>query len=348
MKLPPLPASVDRGFGLVTAALPGAAKRALAGRPVRVDGQTLHHEAQLMLATERRLGIQRDPGAPAAEQRAVVERQGRMVRGRTIAVGSVTDRTVPGGDGPLRARLYVPAGASAIGPLCLYLHGGGGVVGSLETHDQVCRLLCRDADVRVLSVAYRLAPETPFPAAVDDAVAALRHTLADAAQLGADAAAISIAGDSAGGNLATVACRVVRDDGGRQPILQCLIYPRADLSARRRSRDLFAEGFYLTDADLRAWDALYAAGHDPADPRLSPLLTDDLTGLPPAHVLVAGFDPLRDEVEAYAAALADAGVPVALGREPDLFHGFVSAVGISARFREALGGLAAALRSATA
>jgi acetyl esterase len=348
MKLPPLPAAAERGLGLAAGAIPAPLKRRLAGRPVRIDGQTLHPEAQLMLAADRRLGIELDPLRPPAEQRAVVERQGRLVRGTIIRVASVAERTIPGAAGLLPARLYVPAGASGPGPLCVYLHGGGWVVGSLDTHDQLCRLLCREAKIRVLSVAYRLAPEHPFPAAVDDALAALGHALTDGSGFGADPAAIAVAGDSAGGNLATVACRILRDEGGRQPVFQGLIYPRADLSGRRPSRDLFAEACYLTDGMLSAWDPMYAGASDVADPRLSPLLADDLAGLPPAYVLVAGFDPLRDEVEAYAAALADSGVAVTVGREPDLFHGFANAVGVSARFRAALGGLAAALSSATA
>ncbi|MGH2954561.1 MAG: alpha/beta hydrolase [Solirubrobacterales bacterium] len=347
MRLPPLPSSLERGFGHATGALPAPVKRVLSGRPIRVDGQTLHPDAQLLLASERRLGIGIDLGAPAAEQRAMVERQERLVHGATIAVGSVSERTVPSPGGSLPARLYVPAGAPQRGPLTVYLHGGGWVVGGLDTHDQVCRLLCREADVRVLSVAYRLAPEHPFPAAVEDAVAALRHALGDASELGADPTAISIAGDSAGANLATVACRIVRDEGGPLPVLQGLIYPRCDMTRRYRSRDLFAEGFYLTEAELSTWEPLYTAGHDLADTRLSPLRADDLSGLPGAYVLVAGFDPFRDEVGAYAAALADAGVPVTVGSELDLFHGFVSAVGISARFRAALGRLAAAISEAS-
>jgi acetyl esterase len=316
-------------------------------RPVTIDGQTLHPEARLALTTERLLGIRIEPDAPVAEQRATVERQARIVRGATIGVGAVSERTIPGPSGSLPARLYAPPGARARGPLTVYLHGGGWVVGGLGSHDQTCRLICRRAGVRVLSVAYRLAPEHPFPAAVEDAVAALRHAIGDAAELGADPKAISVAGDSAGGNLATVACRLLRDAGEPLPVFQALIYPRTDMSHRHRSRDLFADGFYLTERNLQSWDPLYAAGHDLADPRLSPLLADDLAGLPPAYVLVAGFDPLRDEAEAYAAALADAGVAVAVGRELDLFHGFVNAVGVSARDRVAVGRVAGAIAEAS-
>ncbi|MGH2951095.1 MAG: alpha/beta hydrolase fold domain-containing protein, partial [Solirubrobacterales bacterium] len=141
--------------------------------------------------------------------------------------------------------------------------------------------------------------------------------------------------------------RILRDEDAPLPVLQALVYPRTDMSRRYRSRDLFADGFYLTEREIVTWEPLYTAGADLGDPRLSPLLADDLSGLPPAYVLVAGFDPLRDEAEAYAEALADAGVPVTVGRERDLFHGFVNAVGISARFRTGLAGLAAAISEAS-
>jgi acetyl esterase len=330
----------------VVAATPTWVNRVLAGRPIRIDGQELHADAQALLRTQRLLRLDRDLHS-ISHDRARTSHQARLVRGPTIAVGAVEPHTVPGPDGLLEARLYIPAGRDP-GPLAVYFHGGGWCTGDLDTHDQLCRYLCRRSGVRILSVAYRLAPEHPFPAGLDDALFAFRFAIGDgAAELGADPKAVAIAGDSAGANLATVACRLLRDQSGPLPAFQALIYPPTDLSSKRRSYDLFKQGFYLSEARMDRWDRLYAAGQVALDdPRVSPLLADDLSGLPPAYVLVAGFDPLRDEVREYARRLADAGAEVELGEALDLFHAFVNLVGVSPRCREALDPLADALGAA--
>ncbi|MDT7769563.1 MAG: acetyl esterase, partial [Mycobacterium sp.] len=211
-------------------------------------------------------------------------------------------------------------------PLLVFYHGGGWTIGDLDTHDALCRLTCRDADVHVLSVDYRLAPEHPAPAAVDDAYAAFQWAHEHAGDLGAIPDKVAVGGDSAGGNLAAVVSLLARDDEGAKPMLQWLIYPRTDFTAKTRSLSLFAEGFLLTKADIDWFEAQYLGGSgiEPTDPRVSPLLADTLSGLPPALIATAGFDPLRDEGNRYAAALRDAGTPVDLRSIGSLTHGFAN------------------------
>jgi acetyl esterase len=331
----------------MVAATPARVNRLLGGRPAEIDGQVLHPDAQVLLRAKRVFGLDRNLSSIEAE-RARTAREARMVRGPTIAVGAVQQTTVQGGGGELEARLYVPEGAPRSGPVAVYFHGGGWCVGDLDSHDPLCRYLCKQADVRILSVAYRLAPEHPFPAGLDDAIAAFEFASGKGArELGADPTAVAIAGDSAGANLAAVACRLLRDTGRRLPRFQALIYPPTDLSSKRPSYDLFKEGFYLSEARMDRWDRLYTDGRVGLDdPRVSPLLADDLSALPPAYVLIAGFDPLRDEVREYARRLAAAGVEVSLGEALDLFHAFVNIVGISPRCREAVDPLAEALGAA--
>jgi acetyl esterase len=204
-------------------------------------------------------------------------------------------------------------------------------------------VLCRHSGVHVLAVDYRLAPEEPFPAAVDDAVAALDWGFEHAAELGADPRCVAIGGDSAGGNLAAVASR----HGERRPSLQLLIYPAADMVTERPSQTLFAEGFYLTSADRDWYHAQYFSGPggpDVDDARALPLPEGDLADLPPALVVTAAFDPLRDEGEAYAHALRAAGTPVLLRRFGGLIHGFINMTGVSPACRDALVEIAGTLR----
>jgi acetyl esterase len=211
------------------------------------------------------------------------------------------------------------------------------VIGDLDTHDTACRLLAREADAGVLSIDYRLAPEHRFPAAVDDALAAFRWAAANAADLGFDRARVAVAGDSAGGNLAAVVTQLAMRDGGSRPAAQLLAYPVTDLSTKHASYRLFADGFLLTERDMDWFRAHYLPDAASAfDPRASPLLAPDLGGLPPAVVLTCGFDVLRDEGEAYARRLEEAGVRVALRRNAGLIHGFCNAVGVSPLSRTAM------------
>jgi acetyl esterase len=219
------------------------------------------------------------------------------------------------------------------------------VLASLDTHDQTCRFLAREAGVIVLATEYRKAPQHPFPAAVEDALAAYLFAAERAESLAADPARVAVAGDSAGGNLAAVVAQLTAGGEGPAPAFQALIYPVIDLSRKRRSYRLFSEGFYLTERQMDWYRSHYLPDEDAAlDPRASPILADHLGGVAPAYVVSAGFDPLRDEAEDYARRLAEAGVPVALRRHADFVHAAVNAVGVGGRSRELMFELASALR----
>ena len=326
----------------LTALPPHTQQRLAGGAPVEVDGQTLHPELQLLLHLRERMGVPAMSAGTPETARRQARRDALAFAGPRVHVGAVADLEVPTPDGPLAARHYAPEEPGGPHPLVVYFHGGGFVIGDLDVYDQSCRLLCRHAGVHVLSVDYRLAPEHPFPAAVDDAAAAFDWAHAHAAELGADPARVAIGGDSAGGNLAAVTAR----EAGTRPFAQLLIYPAVDPKARRHpSHDLFAEGFFLTAAD-REWFHDHYLGSEPHDdPRARPLGDHDLAGLPRALVITAAFDPLRDEGEAYAAALRDAGVPVVLRRFSGLIHGFINMTGVSRASRDATIEVAGALRA---
>jgi acetyl esterase len=312
----------------------------LSGRPpVRHGDEVLHPEMQLLLALAARSApVPTDP----VEHRLHLRRSQRLLAGRRVPVARVTELTVPGPAGPLAARHYAPGGAGR--PLLVYFHGGGFVIGDLDTHDGPCRLICREADAHVLAIDYRLAPEHPFPAAVDDADVAFGWAAAHAAGLGADPARVGVGGDSAGGNLAAVVS-LLRRGGPVRPTLQLLVYPAVDRTRPYPSLAAFADGFLLTAAAIGRYTERYAAGADLGQVRLCPLNAPDLSGLPPAVVVTAGFDPLRDEGDAYAAALAAAGTPVRLLRAAGLVHGFVNLAGVSPACRRATIDLARAARA---
>jgi acetyl esterase len=229
--------------------LPPRVKVGLSGRRrIRLDGQELDPEMQLTLSLLEKRGDPELETLPPELGRAQTRRQAQVFAGIEIRVGAVRDLEVPGGAGPLPARHYAPAEVTpGPHPLLVFLHGGGFVIGDLETHDVCCRLLCKHGGVHVLAVDYRLAPEHPFPAPVEDAVAATRWALErGAAELGADPGRVAVGGDSAGGNLAAVACQVLAGEGGPTPFAQLLIYPTTDAHHTGGSADLFAEGFFLT------------------------------------------------------------------------------------------------------
>jgi acetyl esterase len=314
--------------------------------PVQLDGLTLEPDVQLLLALMAR---RRDPpieSFPPPVAREVVRRQSDLYAGREVPVGEVRDLQIDGAVGPIGARHYAPAEAGGPQPLIVYYHGGGFVICDLETHDAPCRLLCRHAGAHVLSVDYRLAPENPFPASVDDCQAALHWAFEHVEELGADPSRIAVAGDSAGANLATVVCHLARKGESPMPHFQLLIYPVTDFVNALPSRDMFAEGFFLTKSEMDWFHEHYCtvAGADPADPRMSPGLVEDLSGLPPAYVITAGFDPLRDEGEGYADRLRDAGNKVVLRRFPGLIHGFINMTAASRSSRDATIEVAGAAR----
>lgn len=332
-------------------ALPPRAQVRLSGRPaVRVGGQLLDPEIQMTLGLLERRGDPTVETLSPEEGRRVTRRQAEVFAGPLTPVRDVCDLTLPGPGGALPARHYVPDEPGAgPHPLLVFLHGGGFVIGDLETHDATCRLLARHAGVHVLAVDYRLAPEHPFPAAVEDAVAAVRWALEHASELGADPSRVAAGGDSAGGNLAAVACLELAREDGPRPAAQLLLYPTVEAGRTGGSIDSFAEGFFLTKAQMQWFTAQYVPeGTDHADPRLSPLKAPDLSGLPPALVLTAGFDPLRDEGEDYAHALRAAGVPVLLRRFPGLIHGFGNMTSVSRTSRDALVEIAGATRAVLA
>ncbi len=341
--------ALELAIRILFGSLPAATRRRLAGAPVVVDGEPLDPDLQLLLRLERMTDAG-TPAAPVHQRREHLDVATALVGGRLPA--DVTTRALvidrAAAEPPLAARLYVPDGMPIGSPLLVYLHGGGWVTGSLNSHDAVCRLLAAAARVRVLAVDYRLAPEYPFPAAVDDAVAGFRYARAHAAELGADPSAIALGGDSSGANLAAVTAHLAARAGEPGPQRLLLFYPPCDAVNRTASRDLFADGFLLTEQDIVWFRDHYMSARDHGDPRASILLADDLTGMPPTHLVTAGFDPLRDEGEKFGRRLADAGVPVTVRREPDLVHGFVNMIGLSVRCRSAVADAALTLRDAFA
>ena len=333
-----------RGLG----ALPASVAGRLAGRGRDLDGLQLDPHLALLLRLSDRVSP-KEADATAAEQREQMRANTRLVAGRPLSGVRVRPLTVSGAAGPLAARLYSPTMAALDPPpLLLWLHGGGWVVGDLDTHDQPCRYLSRYGRVTVLAVDYRLAPEFPFPAAVDDALAAFCWAAEHAADLGCDPTRVAIGGDSAGGNLAAVVTQLTRLRGSTSPVAQLLVYPATDMTTTYRSEQLFGEGFLLTKADMDGYETAYSAGTSTSDPRMSPLLQSDLSGLAPALVATAGFDPLRDEGETYARRLQAAGVPVMLRRSPSLVHGFMNMTGVHRSIRTEVIAIAASFGAMTA
>jgi acetyl esterase len=322
-------AIVNAAAGVTLRALPripDAVKRVLlGGHSVTVDGNTLDTTLQLMLAAQRMAGI--DGLATGDNVSAARFRIDALAASFRIAppVGKVTNLTIPGPAGPIPARHYAPNGPRASALLVFY-HGGGQVIGSLDTHDDLCRTICRDGNMGVLSVDYRLAPEHPAPAGADDSFAAFQWAVEHAADLGADPDRIAVGGDSAGGNLAAVVAQRSQHEGRARPALQLLIYPVVNYRDETRSQTLFASGYFLTKHDLHWFRGKFLDGADldASDPRVSPLLADDLSGLPPALVLTGGFDPLRDEGRQYADAMRAAGVTVDHREFGSLVHGFTN------------------------
>jgi len=258
---------------------------------------------------------------------------------RLPQVASVEDAAIAGG---IPARIYRPAGDGPR-PTVVYFHGGGFVIGDLDTHDGVCRLLARDVEAVVVSVDYRLAPEHRFPAAVEDAWAATQWVVEQVDEFGGDRARVAVGGDSAGGNLAAVTAQLAHADG-LDLAAQLLVYPVVDLLGDYGSRTENAEGYFLTLADMHWFGEQYTGlkEGDPAaaeldlDPRLSPIRAESLAGLPPAVIATAEFDPLRDEGDAYAERLTAAGVPVEHRRFASLIHGFYGMELISPAAAEAM------------
>jgi acetyl esterase len=282
---------------------------------------------------------------PIAQARVNHRMETEALVGAGPEVAEVRDLAIPSAGGGIPVRVYRPEGEGPL-PIVVWLHGGGWALGSIDTYDAPVRALARAAGALVVSVDYRLAPEHRFPAAVQDSLAAVRWAAERGAELGGDPARIAVAGDSAGGNLAAVVARRLRDE---LPLrLQVLIYPVTDGGVNTPSFREFADRYGLTAAGMRRFWELYLDGADSSDPDASPLRDPDLAGVAPAYVLTADHDVLRDEGEAYAGALERAGVPVTLVRWPGTIHGFVRWLAVTDVAGEAIEAVGARLREAFA
>ena len=293
-------------------------------------------------------GMLAAPGPPAHEipiEEARINHRMETARlcGAGPAVADVRDLTAPGPGGDIPVRVYTPDTPGPL-PIVVWLHGGGWAMGSIETYDAPVRALAVAAGAIVVSVEYRLAPEHRFPAAVDDSLAAVRWAAATGAELGGDTTRVAVAGDSAGGNLAAVVARRLR--GELDLRLQALIYPVTDGGVNTPSFREFGDRYGLTAEGMKRFWELYLDGGDAGDPDASPLRADDLSGVAPAFVLTAEADVLRDEGEAYAQALQEAGVPVTLRRFDGTIHGFFRWLAVTDVAGRAIEETALALRSA--
>jgi acetyl esterase len=293
-------------------------------------------------------GMLAAPGPPAHEipiEEARINHLMETARlcGAGPVVADVRDLTAPGPGGDIPVRVYTPDAAGPL-PIVVWLHGGGWAMGSIETYDAPVRALAVAAGAIVVSVEYRLAPEHRFPAAVDDSLAAVRWAAATGAELGGDTTRVAVAGDSAGGNLAAVVARRLR--GELDLRLQALIYPVTDGGVNTPSFREFGDRYGLTAEGMKRFWELYLDGGNAGDPDASPLRADDLSGVAPAFVLTAEADVLRDEGEAYAQALQEAGVPVTLRRFDGTIHGFFRWLAVTDVAGQAIEETAAALRSA--
>lgn len=292
----------------------GVAKRLTS--KVVIDGQTLDPHLQIILAVNKRKGGFETAGSVEGA-RASYRHIATILEKPEAPAHETEDRTVDTGDGPVPIRIYQPD-AAGLRPAVVYFHGGGYTIGDLETHDGLCRRFCRELGATVIAVDYRLAPEHPFPAGINDCLAVTKWVVNSAQTLGIDASRIAVAGDSAGGNFAAIVSQEVEGIA-----FQLLIYPGTDARVQTRSKELFADGFGLDKTTVDWFFGAYINGASPADPRVSPAASSNLAASPPTHVATAGFDVLRDEGLAYAALLKEAGVDCTVKNHEALGHGFV-------------------------
>lgn len=305
---------------------PPAWLRLLQGGLVIRDGRPLE-PALGVVARYLARGPQFHDLSPEDARRQLAKRSA-LVADESVLMDRVEDRTIPGPGGELPIRVYTPADLPYDPPAVVYFHGGGWVLGSLDSHDSLCRVIAGQTPAKVVAVDYRLAPEHRFPAAFRDALAAFRWVAENAPALGVDPARIAVAGDSAGANLATVVALATRGDTV-SPAAQLLFYPVTDGRRNTLSYETYASGFGLSRATMNWFFSHYLP--DPElieDPRVSPLLAEDLAGSPPAIVVTAGFDVLRDEGDAYAERLRAAGVEVVHQRFGRLLHAFANMTAI--------------------
>ena len=266
---------------------------------------------------------------------------------RDVAVGKVDAFTIPGPGGEIRARAYAPVAASGPMPALIYFHGGGFVAGSLESHDGLCRLLAGEGGFKVIAVDYRLAPEHVFPAALDDALASVLWIEADATALGVDAGRLAVGGDSAGAMLAAIVTQLLREKGGVKLAFQLLMFPNTQIGGETSSLNEFAVGYFLERRAIEYFHSLYLPPDADRDaPNVSPLRARDFAGLPPAYVMLAGYDPLHDEGLAYAEKLRSAGVKVTVADYADMVHCFIYLQTVLPQAHDAISRAAQAVREA--
>jgi acetyl esterase len=265
---------------------------------------------------------------------------------KDVAVGRIENFVIPGPGGDLRARAYAPVAAGGPQPLLIYFHGGGFVVGGLESHDGLCRLFTAEGGFKVIAVDYRLAPEHPWPAAVDDAWAAFQWIEANAADLGVDGGRIAVGGDSAGGMLTAIVTQLARGKAKPRIAGQMLLFPNTQIGGDTSSLNEFAVGYFLERRAIEYFNSLYLPpGTDRNLPKVSPLRAKDFSGLPPAFVMLGGYDPLHDEGLAYAEKLKSAGVKVTIADYADLVHCFIYLQTILPEAHEAVARAAKAVKA---
>lgn len=286
--------------------------------------QGLHSHLRLLLAVRKLQGNNSLIGDDPARSRRHFEAEMASIVGKPTPVSAVQDFVIDTSAGKIPVRFYSPKPSAKAVPLLVFYHGGGFVVGSLNSHDEACRVICRHADVAVLSVDYRLAPEHKAPAAVEDCVAAFEWAVANAAKLGIDPKKVAVGGDSAGGNLSAVVCQQLLTRPV-QPAAQLLIYPTVDLAETYPSHQRYSHDLFLSQNDMDHVKTMYVSSSNLSldDPKVSPLY-GVTKGLPPAHVVVAEFDALRDEGLLYAEKLQQAGVTCQVQLVTDQGHGFIN------------------------
>lgn len=266
---------------------------------------------------------------------------------KDVAVGRIENLTIPGPGGDLRARVYAPIATVGLQPTLVYFHGGGFVAGGLESHDGLCRLFSAEGGFKVIAVDYRLAPEHPWPAAVNDAWAAFQWVEANAADLGVDAGRIAVGGDSAGATLSAIITQLAKSKSKPKIAYQMLLFPGTQVGAETSSLHEFAVGYFLERKAIEYFNSLYLpAGTDRNSPKVSPLRAKDFGGLPPAYVMLGGYDPLHDEGLAYAEKLKAAGVQVTIADYAGMVHCFIYLQTILPQAHEAVAEAAKAVKTA--